>query len=95
MADKILIKKHFVEEKIEGGTTLFDVETSTFYSFNESGSLIFGLLKKGKPVDYIASSLVKKYSISEKKAKKDVDDFIDELLKNKIASFSGKKGQNK
>lgn len=89
--NKYSIKKHFVVEKIDGNTTLFDVETSTFYSFNDTGSYIFSLVKKGTPEEKIASALIKKYEISESKAKRDVTDFLKSLVKNKIASSSEKK----
>jgi hypothetical protein len=95
MTDKLTVKKQFVIEKIEGKTTLFDVETSTFYSFNESGSFIFGLVKKGMEKRKIVDLLAKKYDLQDSKAKKDVDDFLKDLLKNKIASASKQTGRGK
>lgn len=89
--DKYSIKKHFVIEKIEGKTTLFDVDSSTFYSFNETGTYIFSLVKKGQEKEKMTEALAKRYGITKKKAEKDVNDFLKDLVKNKIASPSMKK----
>ena len=78
--------KNFVIDKVDGKTTIFDVEGSVFYSFNETGSYIFSLLRKHKKKEEIINLLVKKYKISEKKARGDVDDFVKKLQKNKILS---------
>jgi 20S proteasome alpha/beta subunit len=83
-----LVKKDFVIDKIDGETTIFDVDRSIFYSFNPSGSYIFAMIKKGFDENKIAKMLSKKYGISEKQAEKDVSDFLKNLSKNKIISSS-------
>lgn len=95
MTGKLTIKKQFVVEKIEGKITLFDVDTSTFFSFNESASFIFNLVKKGTDREKVIKSLAKKYGLTEVKASRDVDDFLKELERNKIASASKQTKRNK
>ncbi len=83
------IKKDFIVDKIEGKITIFSIESSTFYNFNETGTYIFDLFKKNLDKRMIIQLLVKKYQISNKKAEKDISEFLNDLLKNKII-FSSK-----
>lgn len=95
MTNKVQIKKNFVVEKMEGKTTLFDVDTSTFFSFNETGSHIFNMIKKGATLEQIADSLVRKYEVTRPSAIKDVKAFVKGLLKNKIAYEPEQKKRSK
>ncbi|VVA43777.1 conserved hypothetical protein [Candidatus Roizmanbacteria bacterium] len=92
---QLLIKKDFVIDKINKEITIFNVDNSMFYSFNESGSYILEAIKKGFNEERIARILSKKYDISKKQAEKDVNDFLKQLSKNKIISFSRQKKARK
>jgi hypothetical protein len=94
MKIKYQVGKKFIENKSAEGTTIFDVDTSTFYSFNQTGSDVFILLKKKKSKEEITLFLTKKYDISHSKAQKDVTDFLRELRANKII-FSPKQKERK
>lgn len=86
--------KDLVVDKIDGEISIFSIDDSTLYSFNKSGSDIFEMIKKGQNKKTIAKIMSKKYDISEKKAEKDVDDFLRNLSKNKIISISEQKKVN-
>ncbi len=87
--------KDFVIDKIDGEINIFDVDSSTLYSFNRSGSDIFEMIKKGRNKETIIRMMSKKYNISEKQTEKDVNDFLKDLSKNKIISISKQKKLNK
>lgn len=89
------ISKGFISQKIGKKLTIFDGEESALYTFNETASLIFGKLKKGFEKDKIIGLLIKKYKINKKKAEKDVNEFLNELKKNKIISSLKKKKSSK
>lgn len=76
--------KNFLIERIEGKTTVFDVKNSTFFSFNETGSLILDSIRRNMKSDEIVMCLIKKYSVSRLRAMTDIEDFLKLLLKNKI-----------
>lgn len=78
------INKGFIADKVGNKITIFDGETSTLYTFNKTGSIIFSKIKLGWKEKKITDFLVKNYSVKAEKAKKDVGDFIQMLLKNNI-----------
>lgn len=85
---KLLIKKDFVIDKIDGEITIFNTDNSIFYSFNKSGSYIFEMIKKGFDEKRMVTSMTRKFKISEIQAKEDISFFLKKLSKNKIISFS-------
>lgn len=87
--------KNFLIDRVQKKTTVFDVDTSVFYSFNETGSTIIDLLKKNVDVETIVDRLIKKYSIKRHQAAIDVRNFIKLLLKNKIISLRKSKKNKK
>ena len=81
---KYKINKGFITQKVGKKITIFDAETSTLFTFNETASFIFVKLNDGVSPDEIVRLLIKKFSLSEKKATKDVADFISQLLQEQI-----------
>jgi len=83
---KYKINKGFIVEKIEGKTIIYDEKKSVLYTFNETASYIFKKIKQGKEKEEIIELIIKRYNITKKRADKDVENLISELLKNKIVS---------
>jgi len=81
------VNKELIVEHIENGITLFDPDESYIFSLNETGAYIFSKVKTNTPVIKIVKAFEKKYSISNAKAKKDVDSLLARLVKNKIISY--------
>lgn len=84
-----------VISKIDGEISIFNVDNSILYSFNQSGSYIFEMIKKGRNKMMIIKNMSKKYDISLKQAEKDVNDFLKNLSKNRIISILEQKKLNK
>ena len=78
------IKKGFIVQKIGKKTVIFDGEQATLFTFNETASVIFKKIKLGWEVNQIIGFLIKKYKISEERAKKDVLELIADMKKKKI-----------
>jgi len=76
---KYKINKGFIVEKIEGKTIIYDEKKSVLYTFNKK-------IKQGKEKEEIIELIIKRYNITKKRADKDVENLISELLKNKIVS---------
>ncbi len=85
------INKEFISEKLEGKTTVFNGESSTLYTLNETGTLIFEKLKKGWNRNRISAYVSEKYDVPLAQAKKDVGEFLRNLLKNHLVSSSAPK----
>jgi len=63
---------------------LLNTCTSEYYSLNPSGVMIWGLLSKGVCAADIVSKLSAEFGISEAAAKKDMDELLKTLKKEKI-----------
>lgn len=78
------INKGFIIQKLGKKTVIFDPEKSVLYTFNETASFIFQLLKKSMNIEAIADNLIKKYQIKKEIALRDVRGVIENLFKKKI-----------
>ncbi len=78
------INKGFIIQKLEEKTVIFDGEKSTLYTFNATASFLFQKLKSGYNRNRIIALMVKKYGISDKKARNHLDTFLKNLFEKKI-----------
>lgn len=83
---KIKINKGFITQKAGKKLTIFDPETSVLYSFNATAAFIFKNLQKGIGEEQIVEEMTRKFIVTKKTAKKDLEEFLKELRKNKIAA---------
>lgn len=83
---KYKINKGFVSEQLDGKTVIFDSDTSTFFTFNESAGYIFNKIKTKTDENKIIDLMVRRYQIKPEKAKKDLKDLLVDLKKKKIIS---------
>lgn len=83
---KYKINKGLIVQKIEGNMVIFDGNESFLYTFNETASYIFSLLKKGLDEKGIVDKMVKSYGITAGRAEKDVKATIGQLFQAKIIS---------
>lgn len=75
------------EEKF--GSVIFDTLKEKVYVTNETGKDILVLLKEGNTTEEIIDSLAEKYNEDKALMKRDVKDFIDALLKNRLVGDGG------
>lgn len=59
---------------------LLDMETGTYFSLNQSGTLIWSKLTENKSVSEIADALIEEYEISRDQALQDSKNLIEELV---------------
>ena len=62
-----------------------EVDFSKVITFNEVGAFIFNKIKEGKSKDEILDDLIKEYDAPKDVIEADLNDFIKDLIKNKIA----------
>lgn len=85
------IKKDLIIEKIDNKIVIFDSKQLILFSFNETGSYIIKKIKSGDSTDKIIKGMVRKYRIKKDLAKKDLDEFLNSLLKKKLIFLSKRK----
>lgn len=81
---KLRIKKGFVTQKSGESITIFDTEKSVLHTFNPTATYIFEKLKEKMDPSDIASQIRKEFNLTEKKAKRETDDFIQVLISKRI-----------
>lgn len=54
-------------------------DMDSIYTFNDSGSVLWALIEKGRSVEDLASHLQAKYGISVEQAAADTETFVEEL----------------
>lgn len=63
---------------------ILNLETSEYYSANETGTYIWELLCSGKKPGKIAADMAEEYGIPTKQAQRDINAFLKDLAKLKI-----------
>ena len=64
---------------IDGEAFIVDSKKSLLHNLNETGTLIWTGIDKGKRKEAILKELVKNFEVSYKEAQKDYSDFLKEL----------------
>lgn len=80
------INSKFITQKMANGFLIFDPESSTTHSINESGSFILAKLKKGLTDEKICHLMEERYKLSSDQVNIDFKEFIQELIKLNIIS---------
>lgn len=70
---------------------ILNLETSEYYSANDTGTFIWELLSAGKKPGDIAPALAAEYGIPEACAREDIGAFLKDLSKLKLVSLEAGK----
>jgi hypothetical protein len=76
--------KHVAWRKVEDEAVILDMDTAVYYSLQETGARIWELIGQGKSVQEIIQIIVEEYDAAEQEVRKDVDEIILKLKKEKI-----------
>lgn len=79
------LKKGLAYRKIEGEMFVVDAAESRLHELNGPAALIWEGLAAGRDRERIVSSIVEEYETDAKTARADLDAFMDELLKARLA----------
>lgn len=81
-----LIPGNVTWRKTGDEAVLLDLETSDYYSLNETGTFIWELLAAGKTPEKAAAALAAEYGVDQEQAERDLGDFLKDLAKLKVLS---------
>lgn len=70
---------------------LLDLETSEYYSLNDTGTFIWELLDSGTPPESIPAAVAEEFDVSPERAESDTAAFLKELGKMKLLGPEAKK----
>jgi DNA-binding NarL/FixJ family response regulator len=76
--------KNVAWRKVDDEVVILDLETSVYYSLNETASRIWELIGKGLSEEAIADDVADEYGQNVKSVKKDVSTLIKKMKKEKL-----------
>ncbi len=76
--------KHVAWRKVDDEVVVLDLETSVYYSLNETASRVWEMIGKGMSEEAIAEELAEEYGQSLKTVKKDVSALIKRIKKENL-----------
>ena len=71
-----------------GESVLLHIGTKTYFSLNETGSVIWDLISKGLTVEEISQKLESEFDVTEERAQQSVINLTEELVKEKLVAVS-------
>ncbi|MEJ0001897.1 MAG: PqqD family protein [bacterium] len=77
-----------MSETLDGETIIIDLQNGTYYSMNETGSLVWEYLKAGHSLGQITQALAARYDASIETIEKSVTDLIASLQADNLISES-------
>lgn len=87
---KITVSQAVTSRKTGDEAVILNLETSDYYSANETGTFIWDRLGEGQKPARIAEALAAEYGITEQQARQDTEDFIKDLARLKIVTQESK-----
>lgn len=75
------VSDDIIVRKIDSELFVYNRERSLIHTFNESGVFIWELIEKGYEKDKVIDVLVHEYAVDVQTATKDVDEFMQILIK--------------
>ena len=67
-------------EVIDGEAIIINVASGVYYSLDNVGAAIWGLLETGAPLEDCLAALVRRYAVSEDRVRPDLEGLVSQLL---------------
>lgn len=75
---------HVAWRRVDEEVVVLDLDSSVYYSLNDTGSRIWELLAAGHPVEKVASLVAEEYGAAAPDVARDADALLKELLRDKL-----------
>lgn len=82
--DNIYKNSDIFDSEIDNELVMMNIENNAYYNTSEVGKRIWQLLDEFNTVEDICNELVKEYDVSMDECQKNVLDFVNNLLENKL-----------
>jgi hypothetical protein len=76
---RVTISPDVLHQQVEGKAVLLDLVAERYYSLNDVGTRIWGLLAEDADVDAVVERLVATYDVDEASARRDLAAFLGRL----------------
>lgn len=72
----VVFPEHILGEEVDGEFVLLDVKGGGYYGLNEVGSRIWSLLREGRALADVVTTLLEEYDVSEDRLRSDIVRFL-------------------
>ncbi len=79
-------KPNLLMTEVEGEAVLLDLESSYYFSLNETGTHIWRAIEKGKNEDEIIVSILAEWDVEREEATRTVNAFFDALIEEGLVT---------
>lgn len=83
---KIIRKSGLLTADMNGEAVMMDITSGKYYNLGESGGRIWALLEDPMTLEEIVDTLLKEYAVEREVCRKEVADFLEELMKKGLAT---------
>ena len=84
---KVTLSKNVFAQEIDEETIILDSETQEYFSLNEIGKVIWGLLERNKQLEEIKAEMLDMYEVPADQIEKDLLNFIQALAAKRLISI--------
>lgn len=84
--EKFKIDKDAVWKDVDGRIYILQPEREEIHALNETGTLIWRLISKGKSLSEITKAFTAEYDVTAGQAEKDILEFVNQYIREKLLS---------
>lgn len=84
MKENFKVSAHIAWRKVEDEVVALDLDSSLYYSFNETGARLWELLAEGSSLEEAVQGVVDEFDGAPKAVEKDARDFVKDLCRDKL-----------
>jgi hypothetical protein len=83
----VTVPERVLFRDLAGEAVLLEIESGRYFGLNEIGTRIWHLLRPGRPLEAVYSSLLDEYEVPPDRLRKDLCEFIDMLAGKGLLSI--------
>ncbi len=80
---------HALAASLEDGVVLLNMETGRYFSLNETGAFIWGLLESAASIEQLVSRIIEAYEVTPEDAERQVRELLAELATERLIAGDG------
>ena len=88
---KVKFSDDLTYREVDGEMVLLDMKTESFFGLDAVASDIWKLLQEGKTLQETRDELLEIYDVDPEQLRKDLEAFVENLIKNKLATLDTKR----
>lgn len=89
MKESYKVAPHAAWRRVDDEIVVLDLNSSVYYSLNDSGARAWELLAESLPVELVAERMAEEYETDPRSIQKDLRELVSELRREKLVVAAG------